>query len=298
MAFRFRRKESAIGGFHRVIREQTAAGVSLLADRGNDLGDRVHEARRHIKRIRAILQLVGTGLPGEVLEKHDEALASVNRRLAGTRDADVCLSTFEALTKNQPFAEATEIHEHFREFARIARRAVTAAKLGKIASSLRSVGAAIARTEFDRDGWALVADGFDGSYREARKLRRYATKKSSDRELHEWRKALKRLFHQLELTRAFLPKRQRKTVKKLEQLAMVLGEHHDLHVLGEHLRNYDDVGQKCAADVECIRALIDRRRKDLCKCIRKIADDGFCERPKAFLRAIHKAWKSDGIGCE
>ena len=296
MAFRFRRKESAVGGFHRVVREQTAAGVSLLADRGNDLGDRVHDARRHIKRLRAVVQLVGAGLPGGLLAKHDDALADVNRRLAGTRDADVCLSTFEALTKKEPFAEQTEMHEHFRELARIARRAISAAQLARIATSLRGVGAAIARIEPERDGWDLVADGFDRSYREARKLRRYAQRKSSDAELHGWRKALKRLFHQLELTREFLPKSYRKAVKKLERLAAALGEHHDLHVLCEHLRNYDDAGQRHSADVECVRALIDRRRKELCKCIRKIADDGFCEKPKAFLRAIHKAWKQEGIG--
>ena len=298
MAFRFRRKESAVSGFRRVIREQTAAGVSLLADRGADLGDRVHDARRHIKRMRAALELIAAGISREELAKHDDALANVARRLAGTRDADVCLATFEALTRNRPFAEQTQNHERFRELARIARRAITAAQLGKIATSLRTTGTAIARIEPDCDGWALVAEGFDRSYREARKMRRYAAKKASHAELHAWRKALKRLFHQLELARAFLPKPHRKMVRRLERLSTTLGEHHDLHVLSKNLANFKDEGQHGAADVECVRTLIDRRRKDLCKRIRKIADDGFCAKPKDFARAIHKAWKREGIGCE
>lgn len=297
MSFRFRRKETTASGFRRIIREQTAAGISLLADRGNDLGDRVHEARRNLKRMRAILLLAAQGFTAEEVAKHDEALANVGRRLAGPRDADVCLSTFEALTAKLPFAGHTEIHEHFRELARIARRSISAAHLGKIATSLRSIGTAIARPELDCDGWELVVDGFDQSYRTARKSRRLARKNASDAELHAWRKILKRLFFQLELVQSILPKPLRKKMKRLERLAATLGEHHDLHVFEASIRDYD-LRAKETADVKCVQALIDGRRKELTKCIRKLADSAFGEKPKAFLGAIHRAWKAKGIGCD
>jgi CHAD domain-containing protein len=295
MAFRFQRNESAASGFRRIIREQTAAGVSLLADRGNDLGTRVHDARRHIKRMRAILQLAGYGFDSKTLAKHDDALAAVARRLAGTRDADACVATFETLTSKLPFAEHTEVHEHFRELARISRRATSASQLGKIATSLRAAGTAIAREGLDHDEWDLVAEGFEKSYREARKLRRLAGKKASHAELHSWRKRLKQLFHQLELVCAILPKPLRKAIKRLEQLASALGEHHDLHVLEASLQDYQQHARD-AQDIGYLRELIDERRESLCKTIRKIASDAFCEKPKPFLRAIHKAWKAEGIG--
>jgi hypothetical protein len=111
MAFRFRRKETVANGFRRIVREQTAAVVSLLADRGADLKERVHDARRRIKKLRALLHLVRSELAPAAFEKHNVGLRNASRRLSRARDAEVSLACFERLTRRMAKEDCTEVHQ-------------------------------------------------------------------------------------------------------------------------------------------------------------------------------------------
>jgi CHAD domain-containing protein len=291
MAYRFRRKESAATGFRRITRELTAVSVSLLADRGNDLGNRVHEARRQIKRLRALLRLAQDAMDPNIFAAEDDALQSAGQRLATARDADICLATFEALTRRLPKASHQEIRAVFEARVRFARRSVTRAKLATLAVGVRNCGLKVAGANLDADGWKLIRGGLGCSLAKARKLRSALNEAPKDATLHEWRKWLKRLCFQMELLRSFLPKAQRKMARKLEQLCDLLGKHHDLHVLEQRLRDLP-AGQRRSAEAEQVAQLSQKGRKLLLRRMRKLRGGIFRQKTKCVLQRIHATWKS------
>jgi CHAD domain-containing protein len=290
MAYRFRRKESAAEGFRRIVREQTAAAVSFLADQGTDASERVHEARRHLKRLRAILELVRHAAEPQLIEAEQEVLRTAGHRLALTRDADVCLATFETLAATARFAERRRLLAYFQKRSRDARRRLGNGKLAAIASLTRKSGFRIAEANLNAEGWSLFQRDLERSLRHARKLRPGSKEQADDAALHEWRKALKRLFHQLELFRPMLGKAQRVLLAAIERLCDVLGEIHDLYVLENSLREYY-LKVAGPGGMDFLQSLINARRKLLLRRACKLGAAVFRDKPKTVLRRIHRAWK-------
>ena len=62
----------------------------------------VHEARKDVKKLRALLRLVRSTTSGRVRRRENEALRDVGRSLSGVRDADVMLATLADLEESFP----------------------------------------------------------------------------------------------------------------------------------------------------------------------------------------------------
>jgi CHAD domain-containing protein len=291
MAFRFRRKETVANGFRRIVREQTAAVVSLLADRGTDLKERIHDARRRIKKLRALLHLVRSELAPAAFNKHNIGLRNASRRLSRARDAEVSLACFEKLTRHMAKEDCAEVNQLLLDANRQARRhALSPSQLGAIAADVRKHGHAIAETSFEHDGWMLVGPGLARGYRRTRRMRREVKQSPIPATLHEWRKRVKRLQFQLELLRRVLAKPERKIAGLLEKLGAELGDHRDLHVLKSTLDEYAAHGI-AAAENEPIQRAIARCSANHLHRIQKLARGAFCGRTKAFLSSVHRCWK-------
>jgi CHAD domain-containing protein len=291
MAFRFRRKETVANAFRRITREQTAAVISLLADRGGDLKERVHDARRRIKKLRSLLHLVRSEWDPASFDKHNIGLRNAARRLSRARDAEVSLACFETVTRRLPKEECSKVHQLLLDANRHARRhGITPAQLAAIAAEVRKHGHAIAETSFEHDGWLLFAPGLARGYRRTRRMRRDVKQSPAPATLHEWRKRVKRLQFQMELLARALAKPECKIASLLKKLGTELGEHRDLHILKCTLDEYAAHGV-AAAQSEPIQQAIARSSAIRLRRIQKLARSTFCGRTKAFLSAVHRAWK-------
>ena len=72
------------------VREQLDDAVRHLRDdRGGDLAEAVHEARKDLKKARSLLRLARPGLPGDVYRRENGALRATGRSLSGARDAEI-----------------------------------------------------------------------------------------------------------------------------------------------------------------------------------------------------------------
>lgn len=292
MPYRFRRKETAANGVRRIIREQVAAIISLLADHGNNVANRIHEARRHLKRVRSLLRLVSAAADEKAVAHEDKILRFAAKRLSRSRDAEVCLATFEALASHHKSAANDGIRVLLRERSdRAHQTAATPAQLLAIATTVRESGHRLAGIAFSADDWQLISTGLEDAYRDARKMRKLAGKKAGDKELHAWRKRIKRLFFQLDLIRDFLGKSQRRVVKCLDKLGDVLGEHHDLDLLAVCFRDLAAHGI-AQDDSSSAEKLASKRRKKLKKCISKLAKDSFDLGTKSFMAKVKEGWKA------
>jgi CHAD domain-containing protein len=153
--------------------------------------DAVHEARKDMKKLRALLRLVRGDLGDKAFRRENAVFRDAGRELAGVRDADVMLATLEALQERYP-GELSE------KAAGDLRQAVEAHKI-RTAAGARSHAsdAAIEMLEgarrrvsdwpLERDGFDAVEDGLRRVYRQGRRAWRAAEADPSTEALHEWR---------------------------------------------------------------------------------------------------------------
>jgi len=108
MAFQLQPDESMSKGFQRLARKELKAAVGEIRRSQSPRDDAVHEARKHVKKVRAILQLIDDD-DGDGLDRCEKRLRSVNRKLSELRDADVMMETLASLRKRYPhlFSEHT-----------------------------------------------------------------------------------------------------------------------------------------------------------------------------------------------
>lgn len=169
----------------------------------------VHTARKALKQLRALAVLVGAP------KKDRQALRDAGRLLAGARDAEVLAGLLDVLG---PSLDASS--DDFE-----AARAELAADVERTKASLDVDAASRLLVEVAGrlDRWPSKPDLADGF------RRGYTTARHRPDDFHDWRKAVKQHWHHCEALglddRAAL----------VHELSDLLGDDHDLQVLGERL---------------------------------------------------------------
>lgn len=215
-------------------RRVAAEGLTAAADRIR-AGD-VHGARKWLKRLRAMATLVG-------LPKDDRtALGDAGRLLAGARDAEVLLALLDDI--------GPEIGASVEAFG-----AARVALVDEVATSRRALDVAgaealLAEVGSRAAGWAPsrgVEHGLRRGYRACRAAMHDAAEEPSGERLHEWRKTVKRHWHHCELLG--LDDRAR----QVHDLSDLLGDDHDLHVLGARFPDLPGLPAAVAARQSALR---------------------------------------------
>jgi CHAD domain-containing protein len=109
-------------------------------------------------------------------------------------------------------------------------------------------------------------------------------------DLHEWRKQVKHLRHQLELLTPTWPKFVGELASQAEQLGELLGEDHDLAVLRETLAASRAAGE-FDTSLESLFRLIDKERRRLqLEAISK-GELLYRDSPKRFVDRLEAYWR-------
>jgi len=229
----------------------------------------VHETRKSLKRLRALVRLVGGELGEAVAARENAVLRDAGRRLAGTRDAEVLVSTLDGLVLDHPkkladrsgvgALRARLVAE--REAASELTLADTAAR-AQVLADLRAARERVSKWRLpDRDGIDGVQAGLGRIYRQGRRRHRAARgKRGRAVAMHRWRKRVKDLRYAAEMLDRLdpasghharrpprgKPSRKhegpqpetstiRRTARQADELGELLGEEHDLVLLAARL---------------------------------------------------------------
>src|SRR5947209_12932093 len=112
MAYHLVRGESVPENIKRIAHEQIDAAVEQLRGKGEANRDEaIHEARKNVKKARAVLRLVRPELGGAYPQQNDR-LREVGQKLSELRDAGALIGAFDA------------VRDHYRK--RLSRPTVTA----------------------------------------------------------------------------------------------------------------------------------------------------------------------------
>jgi CHAD domain-containing protein len=279
----------------RCAREQLEEAVRQLSEEvDNDPVTAVHEARKAVKKERALLRLLRGALAKEQRDSANTTLRDAARGLSGVRDADVMIETVDRLADRfagqLPEATYRAVSEMLEATRRLENRASGAATPSReAAQDLAGVLVRIDDWELRRGGWAALDDGLRRSYGRGHKAFRHAREDRSLESLHEWRKRVKDLWYHLRLLQPVCGRVVRGQVKTASRLADVLGGDHDLAVLNTTL---DEIESDLAVDVDALRALIDHSRNELQTEAMRAGERLYAETPKQFARRMHRYWKA------
>jgi hypothetical protein len=195
--------------------------------------ERVHEARKHLKRIRALLLLLRQPLRKR-FGRINGRFRNAARRLSAARDAMVVRNVFDRVTAAG--VEGADAEALATIGATLRERAAQAELHGgDFAEAVKVVDVALAAARADALTWNL--EGYPReefvlccavTYRRARREMRRLRKGYSAEHFHEWRKLVKAHWYHMRLLHD-----GRRTA--LRDLGELLGHANDLAVLGELL---------------------------------------------------------------
>jgi CHAD domain-containing protein len=263
MAFALEPGKSIRRQLIRIARKELGrASRCLLA--GQD-SDAVHEARKSVKKTEAIVSLLDR-LGFTAPRKDARRLGAARHALSVLRDGDALIETFDGLRSRSP----SRIPEHTA--ALISRRltgarSTTEARAHSV-GRLTQVAIQLRKTRRAAQGWAVPSlDPEDlpsviaREYRASRKaMIRARTRRRAD-DFHGWRKRVKTLWYQLRLAEPLMPGAGA-TIKRLKQLEVILGEEHNVAVLGQRLSS-DSALVELRSKIAAPRAVLIAREKEL-----------------------------------
>jgi CHAD domain-containing protein len=298
MSFELKADESLRKSLRQIVRKQLGNALKELTEPHPGPRDEVvHDTRKALKRVRAVLRLVRPVLGEKAFQRENTCFRDAARPLTEVRDARILVETLDKLI------------EHFKE--QIAGHSFNGVrkslqghlrKVRKRVLDEQNAFAAVAETiRRERDGvkgwmkvpnrWRSVGLGLRETHRGAKDGFKVAKADPTDEKLHEWRKQVKYLFYQQEILRPLWTERIDEMVHEVNQVGDLLGDDHDLVVLRQIL---NDRSEKLGddRDRETLLALLDRRREEVQREVMLLGERFFQDKVRDFATRFSGYWKT------
>jgi CHAD domain-containing protein len=212
------------------------AAIEDLGPVGDPLGpDAVHDVRKRLKRLRALVRLGrGGALDTDLARAENVAYRDLGRLLSAHRDVEALGETIERLHKAAAGGDPHVRHLLVDLESAVEERVSEASDdLAPVDEARKGLSDARDRVEHweidDRDGWDQLEPGLLRQYRQGRRaMEAVGQDQPTDAGFHEWRKRVKDHWYQLQFLEAAWPKVLKATAKEAHRLADLLGDDHDL----------------------------------------------------------------------
>jgi len=199
--------------------------------------DRVHETRKSIKRLRALLRLYRGSLGHALFELEDARLREIGRSLGQARDAVALRESLERLVHCASPVDRPRLADHLAaltsalDYGSRASPDEVSAALHSAHDGLGAVRERARGWSVDRSGWSALAPGFRRTYASGRRALGRALHRPSEKRLHDFRIQVKRHQYQLTLLEPLWPEPVKVFRQEAQRLGELLGQDHDLSLL-------------------------------------------------------------------
>lgn len=236
MAFRLEAGETIGAGLGRTaVEEIRRAREALLTDADPEAG--VLEARKSLKKVRAILRLSREPLGRRRFLAENRRFRDLGRRLAEQRAGAVRVETLDGLIARLDGQGPVRVQQASRRrVVPLRRRHDDAAVRAEVAAALGEARPGI-EDAICSLGFEAVRPGLIRTYRKGRKRMREALEEPSAAAFHEWRKRVKDLWYQVRLFAGAWPETLGTLADELHLLSDHLGDGHNLDLLESALRD-------------------------------------------------------------
>lgn len=320
MGYRFTRTDPSVeAGLRRIAGEEIDAALASLQAPKEARAAAVHAVRKRCKKLRGVLRIVRPSFAG--YRQENAAFREISGLLGSLRDAKVLGDTFNALLAAAAAGESDGAEgdgaegdgaESDRALALDALEPVRAALShrreanldeGDIDARFAEARVLLSAVRERARGWSLGDEGWDAlgpgtarEYRRAREGMARAAKKPTAERHHDWRKGVKYHWYHARLLRALCPEQMKPRAAMAAELAELLGDHHDCHVLVQAIRA-DPAGFAPTATAKALVALARRRAALLEEQAHRLGAQLLADKPGPVERRWGEwwgAWQHEG----
>src|SRR5581483_9455456 len=263
MSYCFAPDESVHAAILRIAREEATDAAKRLRDSAGNRDEAIHEARKSVKKLRALIRLVSNEL-GSTADEENTHLRDVGRQMSELRNAAAMLEVIDGLEKHFGVVNhLAEVRQHF-----LTRKAD--AENGPKATAIMHAAATAFNGFAERAGnWPLTTDDFSAfkkglkkSVRAGRRALACVKKEPSDENYHEWRKSAKDHWYHLRLLSGVMGRPIERREKQFDRLAETLGDDHNLVVLRDVLSAEPHVFS-ARRELSAFLKMLEERREEL-----------------------------------
>jgi len=298
VAFRLKKGAPVATEVRRIVLRQLEVAVSELHTVGDPQSDEaVHDARRRVKKIRAIIRLVRPVLD-KAYRSVDDDLRTVAHMLAPVADGRGIIETLDELARRYGKALPPRTIEAarkgvIRHGARADRDAAERGILEVAAGTLRSERKRIKHWHMSAQGFRAIGPGLEESYRRARRMMIVAWSKPKPSHFHTWRRYVKDHWFHVRLLEGRCGYHLVGYERRIEALDGVLGEYHNVILLRDVLVTDVDLPREETA--RCLR-VVARYQRLLRRHAELLGVRIYTERPRRFVRRIRRLWQQQTDG--
>jgi CHAD domain-containing protein len=297
MAFRIKADEPIAKALPRLAKGQLVRSVEALTGLPMESTDEViHDVRKRLKRVKAVLQLARPFLPEKLYRKTRSNVQAASQPLGPLRNAVVLLETILSLVERFGLGDHPEALDSIREVlqAEIDETRDQVLKHGRaLANAIQSLEKAIASCrdwDLRVDDRKLIPKAWVQVYRRARRVNRRCLGEPTVEDWHDLRKRVKDCLHAFELLLPLKTGYFQDRVASTAQLSQDLGDLHDLDMLELKLETLSERLPPGVASP--FLSMLEQRRGEVIREIRETGQDFFADNPRACAEIIASAWKN------
>ncbi|MGF1634698.1 MAG: CHAD domain-containing protein [Phycisphaerae bacterium] len=302
MGFTLQPRRDLAAEIRRAAAERVDKAVGAIDNKPAD--EAVHEARKRLKQLRAIVRLIRGEIGKKAYGKENIFFRDAGRLIAAARDAAVLVETLDNLTAQHRDDLAGGAFQAVRKQLVKRRDAERKRALGQgaedgteaLAEVRRRLLAArerIAGWPVKAEGFAAVAPGLKRVYARGREGLAEARQTPTTDALHDWRKRAKYLRYHVELLEEVWPGMMSALADQLHELTDYLGDDHDLAVLADTLTTEGKALAE-AGTRDTLLALIERRREALQAAAMELGHRLYVETPADFVNRLGSYYNAAG----
>ena len=300
MSFEFKRDETIERALRRIFREEIDGIQSALTGRKRLSRDEaVHDSRKRLKKVRALLRLARDALCRKERRVEDAVLRDAGRALSDSRDAKALLDALDQLRESTGHKITPETFTAVR-VKLLARRRMASKQqkehqTGDVVKCLHAAQRRMRHCEIHGNGFTVLHGGLKRIYRQGREAFAIVRYDRDPATLHDWRKRVKDLQLLAQLLKPIWPEVLERFSGKAHELANCLGEDHDLFVLRQFFLQ-ETVVLSVPLELEALLELIDDRRRQLQQMAMTLGDRVYAEKPADFQERMGNYWNAWSAG--
>lgn len=282
MGYHIEKGESLATAFGRIAAEEI--DLAMAQSRRLHRGEAVHNARKALKRLRALLRSLRVAFPKKLFRAENRHIAATCRRISPLRDVHVQLRTLGKLK-----AAASPAGDHIRR--QLLRQ--QSSFIRRIPALRKTVRALLEVSRQSLASWPLrkataedLASGLKRIYKQGREAFKTARKSPTPGHLHAWRKKTKSLGYGLEMIKNLGSGELSKMIRCSDILTEALGDDQDLFMV---LRALDkEHRSNPASDFDRLANRISLKRAKRQKRAFKLGEKVYGEKPGGFEKRLDR----------
>ena len=204
------------------VSRQAERDIDLLS--GADRQMRVHALRVRMKKLRALLPLIETGVSPATMEAIRSDMRTLKKAFARNRDQQVMESLLAELSQEKGAAT--------RAYVRVENQTAPEAWLCELKATACSLTRRLRSLRLRSLTRTAVCAAYVRSFAKARRRYKRCKKKPVPKQMHRWRLLVKDHYFQ-----TLMLLRDRRRCELSKTLGRLLGKIHDLAMLRDHLSN-------------------------------------------------------------